>query len=93
MKPYNNTSPTSDPDGAVYLVLDDFGGFGPAYRETDVRAADRQATVAAESAEALVFFASTISVHHNQLHLWHDVGPCCAHCCSSSRVKGREGLM
>jgi hypothetical protein len=28
MQPYNNTSPTSDPDGAVYLVLDDFGRFG-----------------------------------------------------------------
>jgi hypothetical protein len=46
MQPYNNTSPTSDPDGAVYLVLDDFGRFGRAYRETDVSAADRQTVIA-----------------------------------------------
>jgi hypothetical protein len=46
MQPYNNTSPTSEPDGAVYLVLDDFGRFGRAYRETDVSAADRQTVIA-----------------------------------------------
>jgi hypothetical protein len=40
------SSPTSDPDGAVYLMLDDFGRFGRAYRETDVSAADRQTVIA-----------------------------------------------
>ena len=29
-------------DGTVYLVLDDFGQFGTAYRETDPAAADRK---------------------------------------------------
>ena len=29
-------------DGTVYLVLDDFGSCGQAYRETDPREADRQ---------------------------------------------------
>jgi hypothetical protein len=30
------------PDDTVYLVLEDFGKFGQAYRETDPRQADRQ---------------------------------------------------
>lgn len=30
------------PDGTVYLVLDDFGEFGQAYRETNPTRADRQ---------------------------------------------------
>jgi hypothetical protein len=34
------------PDGTVYLVLDDFGEFGRAYRETDPTQADRQTVVA-----------------------------------------------
>jgi hypothetical protein len=33
-------------DGTVYLVLDDFGAFGRAYRETDPTRADRQTVVA-----------------------------------------------
>jgi hypothetical protein len=33
-------------DGTVYLVLDDFGQFGTAYRETDPAAADRKTVVA-----------------------------------------------
>jgi hypothetical protein len=33
-------------DGTVYLVLDDFGEFGVAYRETDPTRADRQTVVA-----------------------------------------------
>ena len=33
-------------DGTVYLVLDDFGAFGQAYRETDPTRADRQTVVA-----------------------------------------------
>ena len=33
-------------DGTVYLVLDDFGTFGQAYRETDPTRADRQTVVA-----------------------------------------------
>ena len=34
------------PDGTVYLVLDDFGAFGQAYRETDPMQADRRTVVA-----------------------------------------------
>ena len=45
MEPHSDISPTSD-SGTVYLVLDDFGCFGRAYRETDVSAADRQTIVA-----------------------------------------------
>jgi hypothetical protein len=33
-------------DDTVYLVLDDFGKFGQAYRETDPTQADRQTVVA-----------------------------------------------
>jgi hypothetical protein len=33
-------------DGTVYLVLDDFGAFGRAWRETDESAADRQTVIA-----------------------------------------------
>ena len=33
-------------DGTVYLVLDDFGEFGRAYRETDPTQADLQTVVA-----------------------------------------------
>jgi len=33
-------------EGTVYLVLDDFGVFGQAYRETDPTRADRQTVVA-----------------------------------------------
>jgi len=32
--------------GTIYLVLDDFGDLGQAYRETDPAAADRQTVVA-----------------------------------------------
>jgi hypothetical protein len=32
----------SSQDDTVYLVLDDFGSFGQAYRETDPEQADRQ---------------------------------------------------
>ena len=49
MQPYRDISPTSD-SGAVYLVLDDFGSFGCAYRETDVSAADRQTIIASSRA-------------------------------------------
>ena len=45
MGPHRAISPTAD-SGTVYLVLDDFGPFGLAYRETDVGAADRQTIVA-----------------------------------------------
>ena len=34
------------PDGTVYLVLDDFGEFGVAYRETDPKQADLGTVVA-----------------------------------------------
>ena len=34
------------PDGTVYLVLDDFGEFGRAYRETPDTRTDRQTVVA-----------------------------------------------
>jgi hypothetical protein len=33
-------------NGTVYLVLDDFGEFGRAYRETDLTRADRQSVLA-----------------------------------------------
>jgi hypothetical protein len=42
----DSTSPRSGPDGTVYLVLDDFGRFGRAWRETDEGKADRQTVVA-----------------------------------------------
>jgi hypothetical protein len=38
--------PLPSHDGTVYLVLDDFGPFGTAYRETDPAAADRKTVVA-----------------------------------------------
>jgi hypothetical protein len=44
MQANSNISPTSD-GGTVYLVLEDFGRFGCAYRETDVGKADRQAII------------------------------------------------
>ena len=34
-----------DADGDIYLVLDDFGRLGRAWRETDARAADRDALI------------------------------------------------
>jgi hypothetical protein len=34
--------PLANHDGTVYLVLEDFGKFGRAYRETDPTEADRQ---------------------------------------------------
>jgi hypothetical protein len=46
MPAHDNTSPPSGPDGTVYLVLDDFGRFGRAWRETDEGKADRQTVVA-----------------------------------------------
>ena len=36
-------------DGTVYLVLDDFGEFGRAYRETQEAQADRQTVLAEET--------------------------------------------
>ena len=33
------------PTGMIYLVLDDFGQLGRAWRETDARAADRDALI------------------------------------------------
>jgi hypothetical protein len=38
--------PVPSRDGTVYLVLDDFGKFGQAYRETDTTQADLQTVVA-----------------------------------------------
>jgi hypothetical protein len=38
--------PVSSRDSTVYLVLDDFGSFGLAYRETDPTQADRHTVVA-----------------------------------------------
>jgi hypothetical protein len=46
MPAHDNTSPPSGPDGTVYLVLDDFGRFGHAWRETDEGRADRQTVIA-----------------------------------------------
>jgi hypothetical protein len=42
------TTPPLSPshDGTVYLVLDDFGHLGSAYRETDPAEADRKTVVA-----------------------------------------------
>ena len=37
--------PTAPIDSDVYLVLDDFGEFGIAYRETDVSQADEKAVI------------------------------------------------
>ena len=46
MPAHDNTSPRSGPDDTVYLVLDDFGRFGRAWRETDEGKADRRTVVA-----------------------------------------------
>jgi hypothetical protein len=40
-----NPSLVPSRDGTVYLVLDDFGKFGLAYRETDPTQADRQTVI------------------------------------------------
>ena len=39
-------SPAPDEDGTVYLVLDDFGALGRAYRETDAADAGRETVIA-----------------------------------------------
>jgi hypothetical protein len=38
---------SANPDGTIYLVLDDFGRLGQAYRETDPAEADRATVLAA----------------------------------------------
>ena len=45
MPAHDNISPSGS-DGTVYLVLDDFGRFGRAWRETDEGEADRQTVIA-----------------------------------------------
>jgi hypothetical protein len=45
MPAHDNTSLPSGPDGTVYLVLDDFGRFGRAWRETDEGEADRRTII------------------------------------------------
>jgi hypothetical protein len=46
MRTTTTPPPVPRRDGTVYLVLDDFGKFGQAYRETDTTQADLQTVVA-----------------------------------------------
>ncbi len=46
MPAYDDISKMSGSEGTVYLVLDDFGRFGRAWRETHESEADRQTIVA-----------------------------------------------
>jgi hypothetical protein len=46
MRTTTTPPPVPRRDGTVYLVLDDFGKFGHAYRETDTAQADLQTVVA-----------------------------------------------